>query len=554
MRALLCAVNSQYIHASLAVWYLKAAAGGGPEVYESTVNRPVAQTADELLARRPDFLGFSCYIWNIQYVRALCAVVKSALPGVKILLGGPEVSYRAEAVLKEISQADFVCCGEGEIPYAALYKALQNGESGEGIAGICTRQTPGAPFLTDKLPPSPYCADYFQTLGGRIAYIKSSRGCPFSCAFCLSGRCGGVRFFPLERTKREMLLLAASGTRTVKFVDRTFNADRARAREIFRFIGAHYGKEIPGGVCFHFEIGGDLLDGETLALLRSLPPGAVQFEIGLQSFNEKTLAAVHRKTDIDRLCANIRALMAMGNIHIHIDLIAGLPYEDMASFANSFNTAYALRPHRLQFGFLKLLHGADMREQPQQYPCDYRDEPPYEVVRTPCLSAGDLRTLHAVEQVFDRLHNSGRFRRSETYLLSALRCTPFALFTELAGADKNRTAAPDALAALLLEQFGGRVDRMRLRDCLVCDRLATNRNGRLPAALRVEDKALKGLRARYTSANTNVAWLYSENRAVLADYTRRDPVTGEYPLRRFVPAENISNLNGKGEQHEKETI
>lgn len=537
MKALLCAVNSQYIHASLAVWYLKAAADGAPAVYESTINRPLEQTADELIARRPDFLGFSCYIWNIQYVKALCVLVKSALPQVKILLGGPEVSYRADAVLEEIPQADFVCCGEGEHPFAALYTALENGRSGDGIAGIYTRQTSAAPYLTTALPPSPYCAEYFSALNGRIAYIESSRGCPFSCAFCLSGRCGGVRFFPLERTKREMLLLAASGAKTVKFVDRTFNADRARAREIFSFIGAHYGREIPQGVCFHFEIGGDLLDAQTMAVLQTLPPGAVQFEIGLQSFNEQTLAAVHRKTDLDRLCANIRALVAMGNIHLHIDLIAGLPYEDMASFADSFNTAYALRPHRLQFGFLKLLHGTDMRERPAEFPCTYRAEPPYEVLCTPWLSKAELHRLQSVEQAFDAIHNSGRFRRTEDYLLSVLHCTPFALFAALAELAEGRRPTPDEWAALLLAHFGERAGPMRLRDCLLCDRLATNRNGRLPAVLRVEDKGLKRLRARYRSGDTNVAWLYSLGQAVIADYTRRDPVTGEYPLRCFVPEE-----------------
>lgn len=536
MRAVLCAVNSQYIHASLAVWYLQAAAKGAPEVVESTVNRPAEQTAAELIARQPDFLGFSCYIWNITYVKTLCARVKSALPQVKILLGGPEVGYCADKILAEMPQVDFVCTGEGEWPYAALYSALLYGQSGDGIEGICTRTHASAPYLTNQLPPSPYTAEYFSALNGRIAYLESSRGCPYRCAFCLSGRCGGVRFFPLERTKKEMLLLAASGARTIKFVDRTFNANRARAREIFLFIKEHYGREIPTGVCFHFEIAGDILDSETLALLAVMPPGAVQFEIGLQSFNEQTLTAVNRKTDMHRLCKNIRALVAMKNIHLHIDLIAGLPYEDMASFANSFNTAYALRPHRLQFGFLKLLYGADMREQAGNYPCVYRFSPPYEVLSTPYLSAAELQTLHKIEHAFDRVHNSGRFRRAEEYLISALDCTPFAFFAELANLPgAGECTAPDAWTACLLAHFGKRVDRMRLRDCLLLDRMATNRNTRLPAALRVEDTALRRLRARYKAPDTNVAWLYSSGEAVLADYTQRDPVTGAYALRIFTP-------------------
>ncbi|MBQ7288931.1 MAG: DUF4080 domain-containing protein [Clostridia bacterium] len=552
MRGLLCAVNSQYIHASLAVWYLKAAAENKPKVVESTVNRPVMQTAAELIASKPDFLGFSCYIWNINYIKELCTQVKSALPKVKILLGGPEVSYRAAEVLKEIKEVDFVCTGEGEIPYAKLYAALENGQSPEGIEGIYTRQFATVPFLTNLLPPDPYGEEYFSALQGRIAYIESSRGCPFRCAFCLSGRCGGVRFFPLEQTKKQMLLLAASGTKTIKFVDRTFNADRARAREIFSFIGAHYGKEIPLGVCFHFEIAGDLLDKETLALLKNLPAGAVQFEIGLQSFHEETLQAVHRKTDTARLCANIRALMEMGNIHVHIDLIAGLPQEDIETFANSFNMGYSLQPHRLQFGFLKLLHGADMREQPQEYPCEYNPAPPYEVLSTPWLSEQDLSTLHKIEQIFDRMHNSGRFRRTEAYLLLALGCTPFAIFAELSSYPPERFATPDKLTELLMSVFSNRADPMRLRDCLVCDRMATNQNRRLPSVLRIEDKRLKKLRAKYKNAATDVAWLYAEQRAVCVDYTERNRVTGEYPLHTFVP-EDIES-NGKVNTDEKKTI
>lgn len=530
MRALLVAVNSQYIHSSLAVWYLKAAADGEPTVYETTINRKLTESAQEIILHQPDFLGFSCYIWNIAYIKELCAKVKAALPHVKILLGGPEVSYRAAEVFKEIPEADFICTGEGEIPFAELYTALKSGGSTDEIKGICTKGHLKDPYLTDALPRSPYCDEYFATLGGRIAYIESSRGCPYRCAFCLSGRCGGVRFFPLERTKKEMLLLAASGSRTIKFVDRTFNADKIRAREIFAFIGEHYGKEIPKGVCFHFEIAGDILDQETFNVLRALPPGAVQFEVGLQSFNKETLEAVNRKTDIRRLCENIKKIMEMGNIHLHIDLIAGLPKEDLASFKNSFNMAFSLKPHHLQFGFLKLLNGADMRENKQEYPCEFNKEPPYEVTKTPWLTNAELQQLHKTEQIFDRLHNSGRFRRTEEYLLNELETLPFNLFAELAEV-KGQYKTPDELCALLLAHFGDRVDRMRLRDCLVCDRLATNRNSRLPQILKVEDKELKILRARYKDKNTNVARLYSENLAVLADLTRPDPVTGEYTLR-----------------------
>lgn len=538
MKALLVAVNSQYVHSSLAVWYLKAAANNEPLVFETTINRDLLESAKEIIALKPDLLCFSCYIWNISYIKQLVNIIKNDLPKVKILLGGPEVSYCAAKVLEELPKVDFICVGQGEVPFAWLYNALKKGESGDGIDGIYTRSFATEPFLTEELPESPYCKEYFDTLNGRITYIESSRGCPYRCAFCLSGRCGGVQFFPLERTKKEMLLLANSGSTTIKFVDRTFNANKQRAKEIFAFIGEHYGKEIPEGVCFHFEIAGDILDNSILEVLRTLPKGAVQFEIGLQSFNEQTLKAVNRKTDINKLCENIKKIMEMGNIHLHIDLIAGLPYEDLESFKNSFNTAFQLKPHHLQFGFLKLLHGADMREKAEEYPCNFNEQPPYEVVSTPWLAENELKQLKRTEQIFDRMHNSGRFRRAEEYLLNTLNIKPFDFFLELAEV-KGEYKTPDELCALLLDHFGDRVDRMRLRDCMVCDRLATNRNSRLPKVLKVEDKEFKKIKAEYKNNSTNVALIYTDKTVVLADLDSKDPVTGEYVLRRKKSGGNL---------------
>jgi hypothetical protein len=346
-----------------------------------------------------------------------------------------------------------------------------------------------------------------------------------------------------------MVLLANSGTRTVKLVDRTFNANRKRANEIIRFIIDQYGKAIPHGICFHFEIAGDILYDDTIDLLKDAPAGSVQLEIGIQSFNERTLDSVTRKTDIERLKSNIKKLTALRNIHIHIDLIAGLPYEDMKSFENTFNTAYELHANALQLGFLKLLHGSAMREDPIKYPCRYREEPPYEVLETPWMPASQIGELHQTEDALERLYNSGRFGRTLEYLLNQTVDTPFELFRNFGAycSGTNLSRIPlDAYTALAFEYFCHLegVDRTALRDAMVCDRLSTNPSGKLPAVLRVEDPGLKKaiseaerIRPR-KGTRRGYALLYSVPCLVYAEYSDKDPVTGMYPLFQ-IPAEAL---------------
>lgn len=555
MKVVLCSLNSQYIHSSLAPWCLLAGVKAycpptvQAVVVEGTVNEPQDAVLDRVLQEQPEVVGFSTYIWNVTTVFALAKAVRKALPQVHIVLGGPEVGYRAENVLLTLPEADAVLSGEGEYPFAAFVLSLLNDTPWEQVPGLSFRTANGvhiaAPYLPKEDPVSPYSEEYFKALHGRIAYLETSRGCPYSCAFCLSGRCGTVRFFDLETTKANLLRLASSGAETIKLVDRTFNANRARAYELISFLTEHYGKEIPQGVCFHFEIAGDILDDRLLSSLANVPKGAVQLEIGLQSFCEKTLAAVHRKTDLQRLERNIRALIAPRNIHIHIDLIAGLPFEDAKTFAESFNRAYALSPDMLQFGFLKLLYGAPMREEPEEYPCTFCEEPPYEVTSTPWLSKEDLQMLHETEDAFDRIYNSGRFRRTTAYVLQTCGKTPFSLFSGFAEWKKAHEPCDikslDAFTGALFSYFAAlpNVDVRVLRDKMVCDRLSTNSSGVLPEVLRVPDKNLKTCRAALFNnpatrapAHTkrSVAILYSENRLVYADYIAPDPVTGEYKL------------------------
>ena len=552
MQAVICCLNSKYIHSSLAPWCLLAGVRAYAEndivasVVEGTINEPPENVLNRIAERHPDVVGFCCYIWNITAVKALIERLRRLLPQVTIVVGGPEVSYCAQEVLHTCPAVDFVISGEGEKPFALLLSALHRKTDIADIPGISYRQgkgmVVGTSYVTNELPPSPYVPEYFEALGGRIAYLETSRGCPFSCAFCLSGRCGSVRYYPGERAEQELLLLANSGAKTIKLVDRTFNANRERALGLLRFILAHYGEEIPTDVCFHFEIGGDLLDEETITVLSEAPAGLFQLEIGIQSFYEPTLSAICRKTDTKRLENNIRKLLACDTVSVHIDLIAGLPKETAEIFAESFNRAYNLQPHMLQLGFLKLLYGAPMREKRKDYPCTFSPVAPYEVISTPWITAEELLHLHCVEEVLERLYNSGRFRRTLRYLQKVTNDTPFALFSRLAtclpGGSPSLDAYTEALYAACCAW--DTVDRKALRDAMVSDRLATNPSGILPACLqqneeqRKRHKRLMETDSRFRrpdNVKRGTAWV--DNALVYADYQTPHPVTGEYRLHRF---------------------
>lgn len=552
MKTILCALNSQYVHSTLAPWCLKAAAQAWcvrPQeivVLEGTVNQTEEEILARLLEQQADVLAFSCYIWNIGMVKRLLLRLAGKAT---IVLGGPEVSFCAEALLEQYPQVTAIQTGEGERSFAMLLDRLEAGEPLAGIPGLCCREEDGrivcAPTAPPEAePPSPYTPDYFEALQGRIAYLETSRGCPFSCGFCLSGRHEGVRFFSLERAKRELLMLANSGARTVKLVDRTFNCRPERAYELIRFLMDQTGVGFPSTVRFHFEVAADLFDDRTIALLNSAPPGLFQLEAGLQSFHPPTLEAVTRRTDLARLCRNLRQLLAPGNVHVHIDLIAGLPYEDITEFSRSFNRAYSLQPHMLQLGFLKLLHGSRLRREAAKYSYAYAEEPPYEVKSCHWMDPEDLDRLHRLEDALERLYNSGRFRYTLAYVLERTGCEPFALYDGFASYLEKQGVIPAGIAldvytslaqAYFLTLPG--VDALRLRDVLACDSLASNGVGRLPPCLHIEDKRLSRVKRSLAAAGPlgarrGVAILYSfGGRAVVAEYGERDPVTTRYALR-----------------------
>lgn len=498
MKTLICAINSKYIHSSLAPWYLQASVKKNVEsaecmVYETTINVKIEKILEDLNALEFDMIGFSTYIWNLGYVLEIAKAIKETKKCI-VVLGGPEVSYNAKELLEENSFIDFIISGEGEESFASLVK----GDDLDKIPGLCYRVndnvTVKTPAVLQSFPPNPYSKEYMDSLNGRIAYIETSRGCPFNCAFCLSGRCGGVRFFDIEEAKSNIVKLANSGTKTIKFIDRTFNANRRRADELFDFIIDNFGKKTGGSVCFHFEIEGELIDDKTLSVLKKAPCGLIQFEIGIQSFNPLTLEAINRKTNVSKLIDNIKKVIALGNIEVHVDLIAGLVYENINSFGNGFNLAFSLGPSMLQLGFLKLLHGADMRTNATRYPCEYSSSTPYEVISTPWMTEKDLFKLHLLEDVFEKAYNSGRFKKTLEYVFSMLD-NPFDVFMNLANfvnENKIQNTLNDFSKALFdyFSTYDG-IDKATLRDKMVVDRLSTCYMGELPEFLKIHSPLIK---------------------------------------------------------------
>ncbi len=532
MDVLILALNSKYIHSCLAPWYLKAEVPTA-EVLEHTVNEDIDDVFADIVSKAPKLLAISVYIWNITYTDELICKVKTALPDTVVVLGGPEVSYNARDVLKLNPNVDYVICGEGEEPFAALCKYVLEGASCN-LSGISYGDTIALPYIGIGTPKSPYSDEYFQSLKGRIAYFESSRGCPYSCAYCLSGRCEGMRFFDMGYVKENLIKLANGGTKTIKFVDRTFNADRKRAIDIFKFLIDSSGCLFPSDVCFHFELSGDLIDDQTIAVLKLAPSGLFQFEIGIQSFCNKTIAAIHRKTENETLKLRIKQLIELGKAHIHTDLIAGLPYENYECFVNSFNEAYALNADMLQLGFLKILHGTELEDKAKEYGFEYSDKPPYEVYKTPWMTKGDFEKLKTTESAVERLHNSGRFRRTIKLCLPYF-SSAYDFFFECGKEIKDiRTLddMTDALYVFLSSKFSQISEK--IRDAMVCDRLATNSSRGLPSSLYRQDSRLKEIKKQLQTTEKlhvrrNMAILYSRNVAVYADYEKKNH-HGEYPI------------------------
>lgn len=446
MKVLLAAINAKYIHSNLGIYSLKTYGekmlkewGLAEQVEislaEYTINHQMEQILQDIYKRKPDVIGFSCYIWNISYVKMILADIKKVLPDVKIWAGGPEVSYHAEAFLKEEPAVDLVMMGEGEITFAHFLKALLEGEALKQVPGLMLRNDDGT--FTDtgfrqvmdmSQFPFPYAFMDMKELEHRIIYYESSRGCPFSCAYCLSSIDKKLRFRSLDLVLPELEWFLQAKVPQVKFVDRTFNCKKSHAMAIWQYIRDHDN----GITNFHFEIAADLLDKDELDLLSTMRPGLVQLEIGVQSTNEKTLETIRRKTDIGEIRQITAAINSWHNIHQHLDLIAGLPWEDIESFKKSFNDVYKMEPEQLQLGFLKVLKGSYMEELIPDCDLLYSTAPPYEVLQTKWLSYGDVLELKDIEEMTEVHYNSRQFTCTLKELEKEFN-TPYEMFSFMAG-------------------------------------------------------------------------------------------------------------------------
>lgn len=419
-KVLLTAINAKYIHSNLAVYSLKANAGEyekNIEICEYTINHRKEEILSRLYEKKPEIIGFSCYLWNIEYILDIAKDLKKVLPGLVIIAGGPEVSYHPEQVLEKNKCLDVVMVGEGERTFHEYLERVIGGKGRlEDVDGLVYRENeailrtkPRQGLDMDELV-FPYRD--LSEVDNRILYYESIRGCPFSCSYCLSSVEKNVRIKSLEKTLQELDFFLANQVPQVKFVDRTFNCNHEHAYRIWQYIGEHDN----GVTNFHFEIGGDLLREEDFQLFRTFRPGLVQFEIGVQSTNPETIRAIRRTMNLAILRDNIEKVHAGHNIHEHLDLIAGLPFENYGSFRNSFNDVYAMKPNQLQLGFLKVLDGSYMNEAKEQYNIVYSSRPPYEVLSTRWLSYEDILRLKQVEEMVEVYYNSFQFAATMAYL------------------------------------------------------------------------------------------------------------------------------------------
>ena len=436
MRVLLTTLNSKFIHSNLALRYLKASLKHLPLTLimdEFTINDHLERVVGDIYRHKPDIIALSCYIWNIRETLMVVESIKKVIPDSVVVLGGPEVSYDSVSLLEENTEVDVIVKGEGEITFPSLIERLMNNKPLDDVEGITYRKAGTIIENRDRTPlsdldalPFPY-EEGFQDLDNRIVYYETTRGCPFQCQYCLSSINPGVRYLSLDRVRKDIKTFIDAGIPQVKLVDRTFNCNPKRARDIFRMI-----MEMGGNTNFHFEICGDLLDDETLDLLKDAPPGLFQFEIGVQSTRVETLEAIRRKTDFDKLSERVKILKGYRNIHLHLDLIAGLPGENYLSFQRSFNDVYKLKPDRLQLGFLKLLKGSGIRKDAEIWEYKYLSQPPYEVLENRDISYGEMLMLKDVEDLVERYYNTHRYTNSLEYLGQLFGGDYYALYEDFA--------------------------------------------------------------------------------------------------------------------------
>ena len=523
-KIVLLAISAKYVHSSLSVWVIAegiakfSRISHDVRVVEATINQPLNIISDIVFENNPDVIGISSYIWNAGILPDLLLSLKERLPEAILVLGGPEASNNDSYWLEH--GADFVLQGEGEYVFPRWLDSYVTGE-------ICTDILTGI----NNEPVDPYSKEYFSTLNGRLSYIEASRGCPFKCAFCLSAG-SDVRFFPLDTIKNQIFKLSQADTKTIKFIDRTFNCNAKRANDLFEFVTG-----LETSCCFHFEVAADLFDEQMLSILETAPPGRIQLEIGLQSFFGPALNASSRKVDVIKAEQNIRALTKMRNIHIHVDLIAGLPYETLPDFIETFDRAYALNAHNLQLGFLKLLHGSDLRRQAVTLEIEYNQFPPYEITSSPWLSSDDLRVLKNVDNALVHTVNKGRFISAIYYVMTVTGKSPFSLMHLLGTAVPNHGIQLEDYIVRVFDFFIKlpNVDKNDLVDCMLYDWLGMVKGKNLPEIFKREsqNRSLVAEEAKRLLGRTLRREEYAilnSGTGIFVDSNDRDPVTGLYKV------------------------
>lgn len=538
MKILLAACNAKYIHSNLAVYDLRAYASAYQEhilLREYTINQTKDEILKDIYLTGADIVCFSCYIWNISFVKDLLCDLHKILPETKFWAGGPEVSFDAEAFLRKTPQMTGVMTGEGEKTFLELVHYYVDGEGSLAeIPGIVYRDgeeihNNGWRELTD-LSEIPFVYEQLKDFENKIIYYESSRGCPFSCSYCLSSIDKKLRFRDLELVRRELQFFLDHRVPQVKFVDRTFNCRHEHAMEIWRYILEHDN----GVTNFHFEISADLLRDEEIQLMSKMRPGLIQLEIGVQSTNTDTIHAIHRHMDLVKLERSVAKIHSFGNIHQHLDLIAGLPYEEYNTFHRSFNDVYEMKPDQLQLGFLKVLKGSLMEQEAQKYGILHKEKEPYEVLSTNWLSYREILKLKRVESMVEVYYNSGQFQNTLEYLVPQFEDA--FIFYEKLGAfyeekgyseiSHSRMRRYEILLEFLKEET--QIDAETAAQYMLYDLYLRERLKKRPsfaADQKAYESAIWAYRKEHRISRTAHIEVFPGGKAILFDYENRNPLS-----------------------------
>ena len=547
LKILLAACNAKYIHSNLAVYNLKSCSGEySPNVVikEYTINQIQDDILKDIYLEQPDVICFSCYIWNISFVKELVPDLKKILPHVDFWAGGPEVSYDAVEFLKKNPAFFGVMVGEGEETFHELagYYIERKPENLKEIRGVAFHDETKVPDIVHTgwrelmdLSKVPFAYSNLTEFKNRIIYYESSRGCPFSCSYCLSSIDKKLRFRDIELVKKELQFFIDNKVPQVKFVDRTFNCKHDHAMAIWRYITEHDN----GITNFHFEISADLLREEELALMKTMRPGLIQLEIGVQSTNPQTIKAIRRTMDFEKLKGIVEQIHSFGNIHQHLDLIAGLPYEGYESFHKSFCDVYALRPEQFQLGFLKVLKGSHMMEMTGEYQILYKDREPYEVLSTAWLTYGEILGLKMVESMVEVYYNSGQFKHTLVFLEQYFE-DPFRMYEALGRFYEKKGYSEISHSRMrryeILMEFAGEQKEIPLEvlsDVMLLD-LYLRENLKSRPSFASDQKPYERLIWDYRKAEkipkTAHIEVFRDGKKLLFDYTDRDPLTNNARL------------------------